>query len=228
MNIITIKTHLVLILLIFIQLALPKYSQAVDGGVGLKDCFALISRGGQDEVITRANVDLRVDRWQPEAQACYAMAYYSLGDTERAVKKLREAEETLPKAVMDEINNIVWNSIPELLAEKEYRDNYTVTGGDCMLRNLKAIEGRGFLVIGDYFNPYNSSVARHLRGRKCGADMRDCMDVDLVCPDCALREEGAVIEIRNYHITDVRVIAKGREFGRNIRYIEKVLELQRR
>jgi|GEM_PF-6998087 len=190
-------------------------------------CYELIRLGRAESVISDSKSIIRQDRWNADAHACLAIAYYLSGRVYMAIKKLREAEDSIPKEIVDKIHDRIWTYAPELLAEKEYRDNYTLSGGACILRNVTSLEGTGYLMIGNYFNPYNSSTARHLRAYKCNPEMQGCKEIDHVCPDCKLKEEEAKVIIKDYRIVEIKKF-KDVELSRNIRYISKLLELDRK
>lgn len=197
------------------------------GGSDAGECFNLIKSGKFEAVISDSKSILKNDRWNADAYACITMAYYFSDKKYLAMKKLKEAEETIPKEDVDKIHNKIWTYLPELLAEKEYRDNYTLSGGACILRNVTSIDGTGYLIIGRYFNPYNSSTTRHLRAYKCNPEMQGCKEIDHVCPDCRLMEEEAKVIIKDYKIVEIKKF-KNVELSRNIRYIGKILELEQR
>lgn len=188
-------------------------------------CFNLIKSGKQDTVISDAKTILKEDSWNADANACLVMAYYLSGRKFFAMKKINEIEDSLPEEVIDKIHDKIWNDVPELLAEKEYRNNYTISGGACILRNVTSLDGTGYLMIGNYFNPFNLSISRHLRAYKCNSEMQGCKEIDHVCPDCKLKEEEAKMIIKDYRIVEIKKF-KNVELSRNIRYIEKILELE--
>ncbi len=192
-----------------------------------KECFNLIKSGRHDTVISDSKSILKEDSWNANANACLVMAYYLSDRKFFAMKKIREIEESLPKEVIDEIHDRIWNDVPELLAEKEYRNNYTISGGACILRNVTSLDGMGYLIIGSYFNPFDSSISRHLRAYKCNSEMQGCKEIDHVCPDCKLKEEEAKVIIKDYRIVKIKKL-KDVELSRNIRYISKILELERK
>jgi hypothetical protein len=191
-----------------------------------KECFYLIKSGRHDTVIRDSKSILKEDSWNADANACLVMAYYLSDRKFFAMKKIREIEESLPKEVIDEIHDKIWNDVPELLAEKEYRNNYTISGGACILRNVTSLDGTGYIMIGNYFNPFNSSISRHLRAYKCNSEMQGCKEIDHVCPDCKLKEEEAKVIVKDYRIVEIKKF-KDVELSRNIRYISKILELER-
>jgi hypothetical protein len=183
----------------------------------------MIRRGEYGEVVSLAGSSLSSDRWDVEAQACLAVASYLKGRREWTMKKLREADESLPREVLDKIHDRIWELLPELLAEKEYRDSYAMKGGACILRNLLELRGTGELLIGEFFNPLTATTSRHLRGIS-----PENRELDLVCEDCELRKAEARIIIRDYEVKDVRILAEGVELSRNVRYIKKILELEKK
>ncbi|MEW6740949.1 MAG: hypothetical protein AB1325_13740 [Nitrospirota bacterium] len=192
-----------------------------------KECFNLIKSGKHDTVISDAKSILKEDSWNADANACLVMAYYLSDRKFFAMKKIKEIEESLPKEVIDEIHDKIWNDVPELLAEKEYRNNYTISGGACILRNVASLDGTGYIMIGSYFNPFDSSISRHLRAYKCNSEMQGCKEIDHVCPDCKLREEEAKVIIKDYRIVEIKKL-KNVELSRNIKYISKILELEQK
>lgn len=191
------------------------------------ECFDLIKSNKYDSVISDAKTILKKDSWNADANACLVMAYYLSNRKFFAMKKMREIEDSLPKEVIDDIHNKIWKDVPELLAEKEYKDNYTISGGACILRNVTSLDGTGYLIIGDYFNPSDSSTGRHLRAYKCNSEMQACKEIDHVCPACKPREEEAKVIIKDYRIVEINKL-KNIELSRNIRYIEKILELEQK
>ncbi len=192
-----------------------------------KECFDFIKSGKHDVVISDSKSILKKDSWDADANACLVMAYYISGRKFFAMKKINEIEESLPKEVIDKIHDKIWNDVPELLAEKEYKNNYTISGGACILRNLTSLGGTGYLVIGNYFNPFDSSISRHLRAYKCNSEIQGCKEIDHVCPDCKLIEEEAKVIIKDYRIVEINKF-KSVELSRNIRYISKILELEQK
>ncbi|MEW5746362.1 MAG: hypothetical protein AB1805_13100 [Nitrospirota bacterium] len=191
------------------------------------ECFEQIQGGLQDKVRTDARVRLREDRWNADAYACLAMAQYAAGNPEFALKSLREAEETIPEEAIDGIHDKLWIHQPELLAEKEYKAFSALAGGDCILRNVTALEGDGSLVLGYFFNPETNKRIRHIRAMQCGSSAEHCAEIDKVCPACTIEEKEAIITIRGYRITSVERLMSDRPIERNLRYIEKILELER-
>ncbi|MFZ6007684.1 MAG: hypothetical protein ACOYU2_08530 [Nitrospirota bacterium] len=192
-----------------------------------KECFNLIKSGKHDTVISDAKSILKEDSWNADANACLVMAYYLSDRKFFAMKKIKEIEEYLPKEVIDKIHDRIWNDVPELLAEKEYKNNYTISGGACILRNVTSVDGTGYIMIGNYFNPFDSSISRHLRAYKCNSEMQGCKEIDHVCPDCKLKEEEAKVIIRDYRIVEIKKF-RNVELSRNIRYISKILELEQK
>lgn len=219
-------------MLIFIPLALcffffvPADSYGAEGN-NAEECFSLIKSGRYDAVIADAKVMLKKDSWNADANACLVMAYYLSERNFLAMKKLQETEESLPKESIDAIHDKIWNHVPEILAEREYRNNYTISGGACILRNVTSLDGTGYIMIGNYFNPFNSSISRHLRAYKCNSEMQGCKEIDHVCPDCAMKEEEAKVIIKDYRIVEIKKF-ENVELSRNIRYISKILELEQK
>lgn len=215
------------ILLAFFSLALLVQNVKAIEWKDSTECFNLIKSGKYDAVISGAKMILKEDSWNADANACLAMAYYLSDRKFFAMKKIKEIEESLPKEVIDKIHDKIWNDLPELLAEKEYRSNYTISGGACILRNVTSLDGTGYLMIGSYFNPFDSSISRHLRAYKCNSEMQGCKEIDHVCPDCKLKEEEAKVTIKDYRIVEIKKLKKV-ELSRNIRYISKILELEQK
>lgn len=193
------------------------------------ECYELIksSADGRDTVIRSAGLIIRQEQQNAAAHACIAMAYYLSGKKQLAMKQLQEAIDTLPKKIIDVIHDNIWNYMPEILAEKEYRDNHTLSGGACILKNVTSLNGSGYVIIGEFLNPFNNKTDRHLRGYKCEADWKNCSEVDIVCPECTLQQLEAKVIIGDYRITGLEKIASHVEISRNVRYIAKILELQR-
>lgn len=189
------------------------------------ECFAMINLGRQDRVISDAKSIIRDDRWNADANACLVMAYYMSNRKDAAIKKLSETADSIPKEQVDKVHDILWDYTPEFLAEKEYRDNYTLEGGDCLLRNVTALKGTGFLIIGRFYDPRVSKVVRHITAYKCPA-ADDCVDIDLTCQGCALEEGEAVIRVDDYAIVEIQRLIENRPIERNVRYIEKILEIE--
>ncbi|GER93693.1 hypothetical protein A45J_1449 [hot springs metagenome] len=106
------------------------------------ECFNLIKSGKHDTIINDAKNILKEDSWNADANACLVMAYYLSDRKFFAIKRINEIEESFPKEVIDKIHDKIWNNVPELLAEKEYKNNYTISGGACILRNVTSL-GRG-------------------------------------------------------------------------------------
>lgn len=190
------------------------------------ECFAMISIGKQGKVISDAKSILIDDRWNADAHACLVMAYYLSDKKQLAIKRLREAADTIPKEHVDGIHDILWDYTPEFLAEREYMENYPLNGGDCLLRNVKALQGNGFLIIGRFYDPKESKMVRHVMGYRCSKAIDRCADIDLTCPECELRDPEAVIVINDYRISEIQHIQIDRPIIRNVRYIEKVLEIE--
>ncbi|NTU42402.1 MAG: hypothetical protein HGA78_05000 [Nitrospirales bacterium] len=197
------------------------------GGAAMGDCAAMLGEGRYNEAISASRSALRNERWDTDAQACLVIASYLKGRKEWAVRTLKEADDSLPKEVLDGLHDRIWGQLPELLAEKEYKDNFTMKGGSCLLRNVTALKGSGELLIGEFFNPLTSTTNRHARGFRCDGRGENCMETDLVCSDCLPRKEEARIVIRDYEVKDVRILAEGVELSRNVRYIKKILELEK-
>lgn len=191
------------------------------------ECFAAIKDGSQERVISEAKSVIIDDRWNADASACLVMAYYLSGRKETAIRKLGETADAIPKEQVDKIHDILWDYTPEFLAEKEYRDNYTLEGGDCLLRNVTALKGTGFLIIGRFYDPRVSKVVRHITAYKC-PPAGDCVDIDLTCRGCALEEGEAVIRVDDYAIAEIQRLIENRPIERNVRYIEKILEMEKR
>ncbi len=169
---------------------------------------------------------LRKDRWDASVQACLALAYYKIGDHYWAMKVLKDAEEHLPQWVINQIHHWLWTESPELLAIKEYSNQYTMSGGDCIIKNTSMIDGNGYLIIGDFFNPHSGQIMRHLASHRCDREFRHCRESNLVCPACRLERPEAVIKVRDYGILEVYPTTPA-IIDRNLRYIKTVLELQR-
>jgi hypothetical protein len=114
-------------------------------------------------VIEESRLILKKDRWDPIAYSCLSMAYsyYLKGNKYYAFKKLKDAEESIPSEMIEKIHDVIWTHLPELLAEKEFKDNYTLKGGACILRNLLSIDGTGIVIIGKYYNPDTNKIDRH-------------------------------------------------------------------
>ena len=197
----------------------PEWSRA-DG------CFALIKNGHAERVISDAKSIIRDDRWNADAQACLVMAYYSGNRGDLAIKRLNEAVDTIPKEQVKKIHDILWEFVPEFLAEREYNNNYTINGGDCLLRNVKALKGNGLLIIGKFYDNRESKAVRHVMGYQCSPDIQKCKDIDLTCPDCTLMEPEAVIVINGFRVTDIQNLISGRPVTRNIKYIKRILEIE--
>ncbi|MCI0468670.1 MAG: ClpXP protease specificity-enhancing factor SspB [Nitrospirae bacterium] len=194
----------------------------------VKDCDYLIRAGQTESVIMDSKVILRQDSWNADAASCLVMAYYADNNKYMAFKQWKEAEDGLPKELLDKIHDNVWNYLPELLAEKEHRDNYTTTGGDCILRNITALKGDGYVVIGSFSNPFNSNQNRHLAGYKCSIieSPDNCAAIDLVCPECKLIEPEIEVAISGYSISGIRRLKDAINLSRNLQYIKKILELE--
>lgn len=217
-------------------LSLPLFFPLLDAGCAAvpradwqraEECLAQIREGRQEKVIGEAKGLLRSDRGNADAQACLAMAYYRGGNAGLALKRLRDVEDALPAERVQMIHDHIWNSMPELLAEKEYRDSSTLSGGDCMLRNVTALGGNGFLLIGEFYHPGKKSTIRHLRGYRCAEGREKCTMVDRVCPECIETEAEARIEITDTRIVHIVRPKENIPLSRNVAYIEKILELER-
>lgn len=193
-----------------------------------EECSLQIARGLHGKALDDARARIRQERWNADAYACRAMAYYARGNTEFALKGLKEAEDTLPRETIDGIHDRLWIHQPELLAEKEHRTFSALAGGDCLLRNVAALEGNGALVLGYFFNPEVKERIRHIRALKCGSETERCAEVDTVCPACVLEEKEAVITIKEYRVVAVEQLISDRPIERNLRYIEKILELEQK
>ncbi len=192
------------------------------------DCSGLLGMGQYSEAASLAKSAIRRERWDAGAHACLAMASYLGGKGEQAMRALREAEDSLPKEVLDSIHDRIWELLPELLAEKEHRDSSAMRGGSCLLRNVAALKGEGQLLIGQFYNPVLSVTNRHVRGYRCSGGGEDCPEVDLVCAGCELRRPEARIFISGYEVKEVRPLAGGVDLSRNVRYIKKILELEKK
>lgn len=190
------------------------------------ECFAMIKLNRQDRVISDAKYIIRDDRWNADANACLVMAYYLSDRKDAAMKNLSETAGSIPKEQVDKVHDILWDYTPEFLAEKEYRDNYTLEGGDCLLRNVTALKGTGFLIIGRFYDPHVSKVVRHIMGYKCNQNTGICEDIDLTCQGCRLEEPEAIVAINDYRISEIQHLMEERHIERNVRYIEKILEIE--
>lgn len=190
------------------------------------ECLALIENGKYDRVADNSKSLLSSDRWDADANACLVMAYYLGNRRQYAFKKLTEIADALPEEYVRKIYGILWDYVPELLAEKEYGDNYTINGGDCLLRNVAALKGSGFLIIGRFFDPVESRVVRHVMGYRCSSRSGSCEDIDLTCHGCRLEEPEAVIVIDNYRVSEIQQIMDNRPVARNVRYIQKILDIE--
>jgi hypothetical protein len=191
-----------------------------------KECFARIKLGQYEKIINDSKSILSDDRWNADAHACLVMAYYQGDKKQLAIKRLREAADTIPKEHVDRVHDILWDYTPEFLAEREYIENYPINGGDCLLRNVKALKGNGFLIIGRFYDPKESKTVRHITGYRCSNAIDRCSDIDLTCPECELREPEAIIVINDYRISDIQHLLTDRPIIRNVRYINKVLEIE--
>ncbi len=197
----------------------PEWSRA-------EGCFALIKNGSEERVISDAKSIIKDDRWNADAQACLVMAYYSSNRRHLATKKLNEAVDTIPKEQVEKIHDILWEFVPEFLAEREYSNNYTINGGDCLLRNVKALKGNGLIIIGRFYDPKESRAVRHVMGYRCRPNIQKCEDIDLTCPDCTLLEPEAVIVINDFRVADIQHLMSERPISRNIKYIKRILEIE--
>ncbi|MDI6801039.1 MAG: hypothetical protein QMD01_03135 [Thermodesulfovibrionales bacterium] len=217
------------LLFIFYLFVVLLTSQDANGAVWkyADECYGLIKSGEYETVIKDSKLVIRQDRWNSDAYACLAMAYYLSDRKYLAIKAMKEAEDNIPQEAVEKVHDNIWNHLPELLAEKEYRDNYTLSGGACILRNVTSLSGAGYLVIGNYFNPVNSTIGRHLRGYKCDPNIKECKEIDHVCPDCSIKEEEVRIFIKDFRIVEIRKF-KNVELSRNIRYVKKILELEQK
>lgn len=191
-----------------------------------EECLALIERGKYEKVIADSKFLLNEDRWNADANACLVMAYYLGNRKQYALMKLAEISDALPYESVQRIHDILWKYLPEFLAEKEYTSNFTLNGGDCLLRNVKALKGNGFLIIGRFFDPQESRVVRHVTGYRCSSGMESCEDVDMTCRGCSLEEPEAVIAINDYRVSEIQLLMADRPVARNVRYIQKVLEIE--
>jgi hypothetical protein len=176
--------------------------------------------------LSQSKEALGKDRWDARAQACLSLIYYRLGDRFRVMKVLRDAEEQLPQWVIDQIHQHLWIEAPELLAYKEFSDQYTLSGGDCMIKNTSMIDGNGYLIIGDFLNPHTKKVTRHLAAYKCNWQLSNCRESNLICPECTIERPEAVVKVQDYKVIEVYQI-EPELIERNLRYIKTVLELQR-
>jgi hypothetical protein len=67
----------------------------------------------------------------------------------------------------------------------------------------------------------------HLRSLKCKKEnLHKCIEIDYTCPKCKLKEKEAEILIKDFKITLIKRENEKIDISRNIRYIEKILELQ--
>lgn len=194
----------------------------------MHECFAGIERGNAEQMVRDARRIIRKERWDADARACLAMAYYRMGKTDFAFRGLKEAEDTIPKESIDVMHDKIWTYLPELLAEKEYKDFHAFAGGDCILRNVTALEGNGTLILGYFYNPETGKRIRHIRAEKCDAGMKPCLEIDKVCPLCRLEEKEAIITIRDYNISSVERLKRDVPIERNMRYIKKILDLEKK
>lgn len=190
-------------------------------------CTEYIDSKAYNKAIEYSKAYLKKDKWNAEAYSCLSIAYYLKGNKEYALKKLKEAEETIPLESVEKIHDLLWEYSPELLAEKEYIDSYTLKGGACIIRNLASINGSGLLEIGFFYNPDKFITDRHLRAYKCKTDNKDCMIIDHICPKCELKEREILLTIEHFEIKDIKKMNKNLDLSRNIRYIKKILELQK-
>lgn len=210
---------------LFIFLYLIK---AFASGYTIDGCIRLIESKKYDSAIEESKMILRIDKWNPDAYSCLSMAYYLKGNRYYAFKKLKEAEEEIPTEMVERIHDIVWNYLPELVADKEFRDNYTMKGGACILRNLSSIDGNGTVLIGKYYNPDTGKTERHLRSYRCqDGDLDKCAGIDHVCPRCELKEQEAILIIKEFKIVETKKVDMKIDISRNIRYIRRILELQK-
>lgn len=179
-----------------------------------------------EAALSKAKRAIRKDRWDADAQTCIVLAYDRLGHPYRAIMKLREIEEQLPQHVIDRIHDLLWQNNPELLARKESLDRFTMSGGDCIIKNTSMIDGYGYLLIGGFYNPLKGQTMRHIASYKCDRSMDYCRERSLICPECILKTPEAVIKVRAYRIEEVYHIGS-ESIERNLRYIKAVLELER-
>lgn len=214
------------ILLVLYQLIIL-FLEPVQARDILDRCIKHINSREFNSAVDDAKTYLKKDKWNAEAHSCLSIAYYLKGNKQYALKKLKEAEETIPLESVEKIHDLLWEYLPELLAEKEFVDNYTLKGGACILRNLTSIDGSGILEIGVFYNPDKDTTDRHLRAYKCGIDEKDCIMIDHICPKCVLKEKEVLLTIKDFEIKDIKKMDKGLDLLRNIRYIKKILELQK-
>lgn len=172
------------------------------------------------QVITEALQILKADTWHAQAHACIAMAYYKMSNPEMALKRLKIAEEQLPHEVLKEIHDTIWHHMPELVALKEFKDGYAFVGGDCLLKNVTALNGSGKLVIGKFYNPTENLTVRHIRAFKQGKE------IDFVCPECKLISKELELTVNNYQISELTPPTAVASLRRNITYINTILRLQ--
>ncbi len=177
------------------------------------------------ETIIEAKETLRKDPWNADAHACLALAYDRSGHGYRAIKKMRDAEEQLPQHILGAIHDLLWDVSPELLARKEFTDRYTMTGGDCIIKNTSMIDGFGYLILGRYYNPDTQTAMRHLGAIKCDRAMDKCRDRNLACPNCTIVTPEVVLKVRAYRVEEIYPI-KNAPTERNLRYINTLLRLQ--
>lgn len=171
-------------------------------------------------VINEALQSLKVNSWNAQAHACIAMAYYKISNPEMALKRLKNAEEQLPYEVLKEIHDTIWHYMPELVALKEFKDGYTLVGGDCLIKNVTALNGSGKLVIGKFYNPNDNLTVRHIRAYKQGKE------IDFVCPECKLISKELDITVKDYLITELAPLTAVASLRRNLTYIKTILRLQ--
>lgn len=189
-------------------------------------CIEYLDSKSYVRAIDDSKAHLKKDKWNAEAYSCLSIAYYLKGNREYALKKLKEAEETIPSEYIEKIHDLLWKYLPELLAEKEFIDNYTLKGGACILRNLTSIKGSGLIEIGFFYNPDKDITDRHLRAFKCEKE-KDCIIIDHICPQCILREREVLLIIEDFEIKEVKRMDKNSDLSKNIRYIRKILSLQK-
>lgn len=176
--------------------------------------------------ITASKKAIRKDRWNAEAYACLALSYELIGDTYLALKILRDAEDQLPQHVLKVIHDYLWELNPELLATKEFKDRFTMSGGDCIIKNVSMIDGFGYLIIGQFYNPDLKLTTRHLSALKCSERLDNCHERNLICPKCKIVTPEVLLEVRQYRITATYYISEV-VLDKNLRYVNRVLELQR-
>ncbi|HIJ59429.1 MAG TPA: hypothetical protein HPP56_02265 [Nitrospirae bacterium] len=188
--------------------------------------FSLCNLSNLTEAISNSKKAIKVNRNDMKAHACLVIAYEISGNSYMAFKVLRDIEDKMSKECIDELHNYLWDISPELLAKKEFTDRYTLSGGDCMIKNTSMIDGYGYLLIGDFLNPSNNTISRHLASFKCNKDFSKCKSSNLVCPECVIVKPELVIKVIDYKIVDLFTINHS-PMEKNLRYIKKILQMQR-